>query len=128
MACERITFPDGSAGHLCGEAAVDDAPACSVCGSPGAEYLCDGPALAGSERVTCDAPLCGRCTSQTEPLLTIPTDPAVRTVMRLAAGNFTGPGGPTSAPERAYWRLVLDAPRAEPHDYCPRCAPRASEG
>jgi hypothetical protein len=122
--CERIVFPGGDVGWMCGTPVKDEAPACSECGAAGAEFLCDGPAPAGSARVTCDAPLCERCTSRTSPVVTVPTDPADRIALRFAGGNLHAPiGDPLSGPERREWReLAAHLLEAEPHDYCRRCA------
>lgn len=123
MPCERIVYPNGEVGWMCSRGpTVDAVPPCAVCGRD-AEFLCDGPAPEGSDTATCDAALCANCTSQTPPLVTIPTNSVDRAAMRFAGGNVHAPiGAPFTASEKKTRREIASYLfEAEPHDYCPRC-------
>lgn len=58
MACEHVTFPDGSDGFICGVRRARRPP-CVHCGQPSA-FECDGPPRS-ARHTTCDRPLCRRC-------------------------------------------------------------------
>jgi hypothetical protein len=62
MTCTAVQLPGGGHGVVCTRAAPTVHRACSVCGAR-AHYLCDGPPDGPAEAGTCDAPLCGHCSS-----------------------------------------------------------------
>lgn len=96
MTCERIDTPDGPF-FLCwsGKPPKDKPAKCSVCKKRTSTRLCDGPLETPVQRVadptgghpgrlfpiraqvTCDAPLCERCTTEAAPLIALPDESAL---------------------------------------------------